>query len=95
MGKEEIEKVKKKIWSFGYGCKDVTVVPSLGYDLLVTNKNTGMEYQVKVVDKNGEFDSVNNKVILALVDGDEISFQICKRGSCREESSPLKAFSHD
>jgi hypothetical protein len=83
---EAVDKVKRKLWSFGYACKDVSALPGLGYDLLVEN-----EYQVKVVLKDDR-PTVPIKIVMAIVDGDEISYQVCKRGTCREESSPLKIF---
>lgn len=88
----EIDRVKRKIWSFGYSCKDVSDIPGLDYHLLVKNES-GDEFQVRVALKSDPVENIGNKVILAIVDGDNISYQICKRGSCREESSPLKAFS--
>lgn len=84
---KEIDQVKRKLWSFGYACKSVADVPGLDYDLLVEG-----EYQVKVVSKGADLDAIPNRIIVAAVDGDEIRYHICKRGVCREESSPLKAF---
>lgn len=83
----EIDKVKKKLWSYGYNCKDVSDIPGLDYDLIVNG-----EHQVKVVAKGADLDAVPNRIIVAQVDGDEIRYHLCKRGVCREESSPLKAF---
>jgi len=36
--KKEIEKVKRKLWSFGYSVKDITILPQNTYDLLVEGK---------------------------------------------------------
>lgn len=83
----EIDKVKRKLWSFGYACKSVGDVPGLDYDLLVEG-----EYQVKVIGKDGDLDAIPNRIVVARVDEDDIKYHICKRGVCREESSPLKAF---
>lgn len=85
---KEIEMVKKKVWSFGLSAKGVSDVPGLGYDILVEGK-----YQVKVVNKGDSTDAIGNKIIVAVVDGEEITYQVCKRGVCREETSPLRAFS--
>lgn len=86
---EAIDKVKRKIWSYGYACKDVSNIPGLSYDLYVEEK-----YQVKVVSKKEpKLEGIPNEVIVAFVDGEKISFQICERGVCIEETSPLKAFS--
>lgn len=81
-----VEKVKKKLWSFGYSVKGVPV-PGLDYDLVVNG-----EYLVKVIEKGDDRESVPKKIIVAEVDGDEIKYHVCKRGVCREEISPLKAF---
>lgn len=89
---KEIDQVKRKIWSFGFKCKDVSDISDLDYDLLVKNDD-GDEFQVRVARKSDPVENIGNKVILALVDGDSINYQICKRGSCREETSPLRAFS--
>lgn len=88
----EVEQVKKKIWSFGYSCKDVSDIPGLDYHLLVKNKD-GNEFQVRVARKGDAIENIGNKVILATVDEENIVYQICKRGSCREVTSPLRAFS--
>ncbi len=84
----EIDKVKRKIWSFGFACKGVSDIPGLDYDLIVEGK-----YPVKVIGKDDDLESVPKKIIAARVDGDEIKYHICSRGVCREETSPLKAFS--
>lgn len=86
MGKS-IDKVKRKLWQFGYSVKDVRDVPGIGYDLLVDSK-----HQVKVVEKGGDLESAPKRVIVAIVDGDSIAYHVCKRGTCWEEESPLKAF---
>lgn len=82
-----IEKVKRKLWSFGYACKGVSKLPGLDYDLLVEG-----EHRVKVISKGDSRDSIPMTIVVAEVDGDDIKYHICKRGVCREESSPLKAF---
>lgn len=83
----QIDKVKRKLWSFGFACKGVSDLPGLDYDLLVEG-----EHQVKVLTKEGNLESIPNRIIVAVVDGEEIRYHICKRGVCREETSPLKAF---
>lgn len=82
-----VEKVKRKLWQFGYSVKTVAQIPGVDYDLLVDGK-----YQVKVLEKGADLEAVPRKVIVAIVDGDEIAYQMCQRGKCWEESSPLKAF---
>lgn len=83
----QIDKVKRKLWSFGYACKGAVGLPGLEYDLVVDNK-----HPVKIVSKGDDFQDVPKRIIVAEVDGDEIKYHICKGGVCREEDSPLKAF---
>lgn len=82
-----VEKVKRKLWQFGYSVKDVRDIPGLQYDLLVDQK-----HQVKVLEAPADTDSVAKKIAVAIVAGDEITYHVCKGGTCREETSPLKAF---
>lgn len=81
----QIERVKRKLWSFGYSVKDVTGVPGVNYQLLVAGK-----YPVRVVLKGEPMASGNT--VTAVCDADSITYYVCKRGTCHEETSPLKAF---
>lgn len=85
---EIIKKVQKRLWDYKFSVKYVGDIPGMDYDLLVEGKD-----QVKVVLKDANFETIPTRVIVAVVDGDEITYQVCKRGVCREESSPLKIFS--
>lgn len=86
----EIEQVKRKLWQFGYRAREVKNIPGIGYDLLVDD-----QYQVIVArasDRNVVLGNQRGRLVVALVDGEKISYHICKRGRCWEEASPLKAF---
>jgi len=87
-----IEQVKRKLWQFGFSVKEVKNIPGVAYDLLVEAK-----YPVKVIEGGlpSAEETQKGGLVLALVDGDKISYHICKRGKCWEESSPLKAFPKD
>jgi hypothetical protein len=82
-----VDKVKRKLWTFAYSVKDVSDIPGLEYDLLVDQK-----YQVKVLKAGADFERVPKRIVVAMVDGDEIRYHICRGGKCWEETSPLKAF---
>lgn len=82
-----VEKVKRKLWSYGYSAKDVSDVPGLGYDLLVEGK-----YRVRVSSGKSNIENVVRGVVVAIVDGDEIRYNVCKNGKCWEESSPQSVF---
>lgn len=82
-----VEKVKKKLWQFGYSVKDVRDIPGLQYDLLVDQK-----HQVKVIEDAADKDSIAKLIAVAIVSGEEITYHVCADGVCREETSPLKAF---
>lgn len=98
---EAKEKVKRKLWTFGYRVKDVSEVKGLGCDLIVDE-----HYQLRVVEKknlmaiakgaeNYSLEKVFNELkkqkrnqVTAVVDGDEITYLTSKA----KETSPLKAF---
>lgn len=83
-----VDKVKKKLWQFGYSVKDVRDIPGLGYDLLVDQK-----HQVKVVENESDREATPKKIVAAQVsETGEITYHVCKSGTCREETSPLRAF---
>lgn len=85
---EAVDKVKRKLWTFGYSVKEVRGLPGVDYDLLVDSK-----YQVKVfASKRGNIEAVPRGMVVAIVDGEEVKYNICKNGKCWEESSPLKVF---
>lgn len=84
---KQIDQVKRKLWTFGYSCKGVSGVPGLDYDLLVDRK-----YQVKVISKGMDFQSVPKRIIVAEVNGDDITYHLSKSGVDYHEDSPLKAF---
>lgn len=85
---EAVDKVKRKLWSFGYSAKEVRGLPGVDYDILVESK-----YQVKVFSsKRGNIEAVSRGMVVAIVDGDEVKFNICKGGKCWEENSPLNVF---
>lgn len=85
---EAVDKVKRKLWSYGYSAKDVSDVPGLGYDLLVEGR-----YGVRVSKGNrGNIEDVPRGVVVAIVDGDEIRYNLCKNGKCWEETSPQSVF---
>lgn len=82
-----IDKVKRKLWTFGYSVQDVSNVPGIGFDLLVDHK-----YRVKIAKKGDALDSlIGGEVIIAVV-GRTIKYNICDKKKCWEEVSPLKAF---
>lgn len=86
----EIEQVKRKLWQFGYRAREVKNIPGIGYDLLVDD-----QYPVIVAraeDRTVVLGNQRGRLVVALVDGERISYHICKRGKCWEETSPLKAF---
>lgn len=83
-----IDKVKRKLWTFGYSVKEVRGVPGVDYDLLVDGK-----YKVKVFDGGkGNIEALPRSMVAVIVEGDEIKYNLCKAGRCWEETSPLKAF---
>lgn len=81
----QIEKVKRKLWSFGFSARGVQDIPGVKYDLLVAGK-----YPVKVLTKGEPMGT--GPMINAVVDGDSITYHVCKGGTCWVETSPLKAF---
>jgi hypothetical protein len=84
----EIEKVKRKIWSFGYACKSIPSAPGIKYDLIVENT-----FLLKVVNRQEDVLVNDNTISFALVDGDEIKYFISKgRNRWDLSDSPLKAF---
>lgn len=86
----EIDKVKRKLWQFGFKAREVKNIPGVDYDLLVAD-----QYPVKVIREEDRLAVLGNQrgtFIVAVVGGDSISYHICKRGRCWEETSPLKAF---
>jgi len=80
-----IEKVKRKLWSFGFQARGVADIPGVKYDLLVANR-----YPVRVVAKGEPMGT--SAAVTAVVDGDSITYHVCKGGKCWQETSPLKAF---
>ena len=82
-----VDKVKRKLWTFGYSVKDVSGANGLQYDLIVDSK-----YYIKVVKKAEDQESVPKWITVALVTGKKIRYLVCRSGKCWDESSPLKAF---
>ena len=81
------DKVKRKLWQNGYSVKDVSSIPTVPCDLVVEGK-----YEVKVIEKGGDIDSTPKKMIVAIVDGDQITYHLCRKGTCWEEESITKTF---
>ncbi len=83
-----IDKVKRKLWTFGYSVQEVSGVPGVDYDLLVDGR-----FQVKVaLVGRGDIEAMPKRITIAIVDNDEIRYSVCQSGKCWEEVSPLKAF---
>lgn len=82
-----VEKVKRKLWTFGMRVKDVSDVKTLGFDLIVNDM-----YHVKVVKLGDDYEWVEKNVIVAIVNKKEITYHVCKGGKCWVETSPLEAF---
>ena len=83
----EIEKVKRKLWTFGYSVKDVSASTALGFDLIVDGR-----HKVKVANKDTDLEAVPREIIVAQIMGDAIVYHKAFRGQQWTETSPLKAF---
>lgn len=79
----EIEKVKRKLWTFGLSVKDVSSANSLGFDLLVDE-----HYKVIVLRSDDDRKLKRNEVIAIIKSNGAIEYRTAKG----LELSPLKAF---
>lgn len=80
--KKAIEKVKAKLWSWGYGVKDVTKVPGIPYHLLVNEKH---RLFVRTSKWDGEKHEDGTPVyedacdFVACVDGKAVAYMVAKQ----------------
>lgn len=80
------EKVKNKLWRFGYAVRDFSDIEQVDFDLLIDEKFKVRVGTSKPKEWTGLFD------VYAVVRGDEIKFIADKEGRLIEETSPYPIF---